>query len=544
MSPSSSLNSNRADCTADAGDLEKVSEKGCENSASDKQYPSMRVVVPTMICISLAFFLAALDRTIVGVAVPAITNDFQSFNDISWYQAAFTLTNCVFQLPMGKIYKFFPAKWTIVTNVVLFEIGSIICASAPSSIAFILGRAITGIGAAGIVVGAQVIVRDLLPLEKRPKYQGFLGATFGLSSILGPLVGGAFTTNVSWRWCFWISVPIGGISLAGLMLLLPRPKSSKKLEGSALEVLKRFDPIGNLFLFPGVICILLALQWGGVLYTWRDARIITLLVLGSVLLVGFAAVQVWIQENGTIPPRIIQQRTIASGTIVSLGIGGVLVISGFYLPIWFQAIQGLSAGSAGIRLLPYFLSTVIFTIATGIIISRIGYYTPVLVIGCAISMVGTGLLTTFRTNTTTGEWIGYQIVLGASLGLSLQQPFTAAQTVLADEDVPTGVTILTFTQSLGATVFVSASQAILSHTLSSRHSESLPGFDASVVARTGVTDLRNMVAQSQQSVLFEAYNSGIVNVFFCALAAAALTMIASLFFEWKTVRKQPEGASN
>lgn len=137
-----------------------------------------------------------------------------------------------------------------------------------------------------------------------------------------------------------------------------------------------------------------------------------------------------------------------------------------------------------------------------------------------------------------------QIVLGASLGLSLQQPFTAAQTVLADEDVPTGVTILTFTQSLGATVFVSASQAILSHTLSSRHSESLPGFDASVVARTGVTDLRNMVAQSQQSVLFEAYNSGIVNVFFCALAAAALTMIASLFFEWKTVRKQPEGASN
>jgi MFS family permease len=296
----------------------------------------------------------------------------------------------------------------LVANVFIFEVGSVVCAAAPTSNALIAGRAITGAGAAGIVVGGLAVITNLVPLRKRPKYQGFVGALFGLASIIGPTVGGAFTTHLSWRWCFWISVPIAGVALAGLIFVLPASEPPAKLEGPIAEAVKRFDPVGNLIVIPGIVCLLLGLQWGPI-YSWRSSRVVTLLVLGPALLATFAAVQFWVRENGTIPPRIICQRSIAAGAIVTLGVGAALISSTFYLPIYFQAIRGTSAATAGVRLLPYFLSTVIFVIASGIAVSKLGYYTPFLIGGCAVLIVGTALLTTFRVDTGIGQWVGYQV---------------------------------------------------------------------------------------------------------------------------------------
>lgn len=259
------------------------------------------------------------------------------------------------------------------------------------------------------MVGGNVIMTDLLPLHKRPMYQGFLGAVFGLASVIGPLIGGAFTSKVTWRWCFWINLPIGGIALAGLVFILPTAKSHGKAEGTLLQKMWKFDPIGNALLVPGLVCLVLALQWGGTMYSWSSGRIIGLLVAGSVLFVLFIGTQIWLQEDATIPPRIFCQRSIAAGAVVGLGIGAALVIPTFYLAIWFQAIKNVSALSAGIRLLPYFLGTVFFVIGSGILISKIGYYTPLLIIGAAILVVGAGLLTTLRVDTTTGQWVGYQV---------------------------------------------------------------------------------------------------------------------------------------
>lgn len=256
----------------------------------------------------------------------------------------------------------------------------------------------------------MVIFVDLLPLQKRPKYMGFIGATFGLASIAGPLLGGLFTTKVSWRWCFWINVPIGGLAFLVLLFVLPaRPPPRKHTGDSIMQRIKQFDPVGTALITPSLVLLLLALQWGGNGHAWGSARVVVSLVLGLVLMVAFGLCQVWAGENGMVPPRILCQRSIAAGTVVSLGFGAALIILTFYLPIWFQAIKGLSAVSAGMRLLPYFLGTVMFVIASGFLVSKTGYYTPPLIVGTALMIVGCGLLTTFRADTTNGEWIGYEV---------------------------------------------------------------------------------------------------------------------------------------
>ena len=297
----------------------------------------------------------------------------------------------------------------------IFEIGSIVCATAPTSPAFIVGRAIAGTGSAGTFTGAMVIFVDLIPLQKRPKWMGFLGATFGLASIGGPLLGGLFTTQVNWRWCFWINVPIGGVAIMVLLFVLPAKPPPKKHAGeSFMQRVRQFDPVGTALLLPGLVLLLLALQWGGDGYAWGGTRVVVSLVLGLVLIVACGVSQLWAGDNGIVPPRILAQRSIAAGAIVSFGFGSALIILTFYLPIWFQAIKGRSAFSAGIRLLPYFLGTVTFVIGSGFVVSKLGYYTPVLIAGTALMVVGCGLLTTFQVDTSNGEWIGYEVSIRSS----------------------------------------------------------------------------------------------------------------------------------
>ncbi|KAF2489863.1 MFS general substrate transporter [Lophium mytilinum] len=513
-----------------------------KNESDDPQHSSQKVILPVVFSLCLAVFLTALDRTIIGVTIPAISNDFHSFGDIAWYESAYLLTFAALQLPIGKVYTFFPAKWAFVVLVAIFEIGSIICAAAPNSTTFIIGRAIAGIGSAGNMTGANVILADLLPLQKRPKYQGFIGATFGLASIAGPLLGGVFASNVSWRWCFWINAPIGGVALLVLILLVPNnPPAQDQSDKSILEQLKSFDPVGTALLVPGLTLLLLALQWGSNGSHWGSAQVVATLVVGIMLILAFLVSQIWTGENGTLPPRIMRKRSISAGAAVSLGFGSTLILVTFYLPIWYQAIKGLSAIDAGVRMLPYFLITVFFVITSGIVVSKTGYYTPWLILGTALLTVGCGLLTTFRVNTSTAKSIGFQLITGAGMGMSLSQCNNAAQTVLAREDIPIGITIINFGNFVGGTIFVSICQGILSSTLRSKLAQQIPGLEVSSISNSGATDFSKLVPPSQLPILLAAYNEGINNVFYCALGVSGFAFVASWFVEWKSVKGKQVG---
>lgn len=348
------------------------------------------------------------DRTIIGTAVPTISKDFNSFGDIAWYEAGFLFPLCVFQLTFGRIYTYYSTKWVLVINVAIFEIGSLVCATAPSSKALIVGRVITGIGAAAIPPGCFILISFLVPIQSRPKYIGSLGSVFGISSILGPILGG-FLTSVNWRWCFWINLPVGGVSVLLLAILTPNCEPPMKRSSTWKGKFFELDPLGFILIAPCLVCLLLAIQLGGITYPWNSATIIVLFVLFGVFGIAFIASQIWRGDKGTLPPRIIKQRSIAVGCIASIGIGATLVMFAFFLPIWFQVIQGKTPQNSGLSLIPLLLSVVIAVISGGIFTSKVGYYTPLLIIGSALVIVGAGLISTWTVNVGAGKWIGYQV---------------------------------------------------------------------------------------------------------------------------------------
>jgi MFS family permease len=301
-------------------------------NSSQADFPPQRTVLVVMAALFTASFLVALDRTIIATAIPKITDDFHSLGDIGWYASAYLLTACSFQLLIGRIYTFYNPKWVFLVNIAIFEFGSIICGAAPNSTAFIVGRAVAGIGSAGIFSGAIILMVHTVPLHKRPAYTGVFGIVFGVSSVVGPLLGGVFADGPSWRWCFWINLPLGGIAMVviAFVLNLPNPKREQLI---LTQQLHRLDPIGMAFFLPSVVCLLLALQWGGTIYPWSNARVIALLTLCPVLFAAFVAVQLWKKETATVPPRIIKRRSVAAGMWLAFCNGSSMMTLVYYLPV-------------------------------------------------------------------------------------------------------------------------------------------------------------------------------------------------------------------
>nr|ARP51716.1 toxin efflux transporter MFS [Phyllosticta cirsii] len=520
----------------DDQEIASKSEHGGDGDGDVTEYPSKMKLTIIMIALCLVVFLMALDNAIIATAIPRITTEFNSLTDVGWYGSAYLLTTAALQLQYGKFYTYLSIKWTFLSAVAIFELGSVLCGAAQSSIMLIVGRAIAGIGAAGIYSGALIILANSVPLAKRPAYIGIIGSMYGVSSVAGPLLGGAFTDKVSWRFCFYINLPIGGLAAALVVFFFPRITQHKPPREPLLQRIDRFDPIGTLLLIPAVICLLLALQWGGVKYPWGSGRVIALFVIGGLLLLGFVGVQSWKQENATVPPRIMHSRTVWASALYAFGLGASFFIGVYYIPIWFQAVKGTTAVGSGIRNLPMMLSAVLVSIFAGILVTAQGHYVPYLYLGTIGMTVGAGLLTTWTPDTAPSAWIGYQILFGVGVGFCLQQPMVAVQTVLDIKDVPVGASLIVFVQSLGGAMFVSVGETVLSNGLVKGLAKHAPSVHSPEVLETGVSRLRLHFSKEVLPAIILSYNDALTQVFLVATVMAAFTIVGGVFVEWKSVK--------
>ncbi|KFY31150.1 hypothetical protein V493_01360 [Pseudogymnoascus sp. VKM F-4281 (FW-2241)] len=504
-----------------------------EDTLSPSDYPTGLQFFFILFALILSIFMVALDLTIVATAIPKITDQFRSVSDIGWYGSSFFLTVAAFTSPWGKLFKYFTLKWTYLVAVFIFEVGSLICAVAPNSTALIVGRAIAGLGAAGVASGAFILVAFLAPPEKRPAYLGIIGASYGISAVIGPLLGGVFTERLSWRWCFYINLPIGGVAAVILVVFFKLPPHVKPAEATFREKMLQLDPIGIVLILGAVICYILALQWGGVTMPWDSSEVIGLFVGFVVLLVAFGVNEWWLGERAMLPPRLLKNRYIYQGMAYSFTIAGTYFLVLYYLPIYFQVVSDVSPIQSGVRNLPLILAITLSTILSGVGITVTRRSMPFMVVAGVLTTIGVGLLYTLDIGTSSSKWIGYQVITGLGLGLGFQVPVSAAQATLPQIDIPSGSAMIIFVQTIGGAFLVSAGQSAFVAKLSEYIVQSGPSISAPQVIGTGATEIRRVFAAEEVPIILRAYVQGIQTSFIVAIALAGACTLIAFVAKWQ-----------
>ncbi|RYP45212.1 hypothetical protein DL768_008405 [Monosporascus sp. mg162] len=518
-----------------------------ENVNSEPDYPTGFRLLMVLVAINIGIFLMALDNTIVATAIPAITDEFQGLQDVAWYGAAFFMTAGGFQSTWGKTYKYFPLKISYLTAIFIFEIGSLICAVAPSSSAFIAGRAIAGVGAAGVGSGSYVIIAFVAEPKTRATYTGLLGAIYGIASVLGPLLGGVFATTVTWRWCFWINLPIGAVTVAVVVFFLPVPETAKPKVATSREKLLQMDPLGTVLLMGAIVTYLMAVHYGGQINPWSSSLVIGLLVGTGLIFIVLVLNEIWQGERAMFVPRLFRRRKIFLSAIYSTALPGAFFAMIYYMPIYFQAIRGSSAIISGAQNLPFIVPAMAGALGAGIFISRTGLSTVVMVVGAGLGTIGGGLCSTFELDTSTGMWIGYQIVAGVGLGCAFQVPIIVSQVSVDPADLSTASSMLLSFQTIGAALCVSAAQSAFVNTLIQSLPVLAPGVDPLQVVATGAGQLRTVFPPEQLPGILAAYLDGIKVTYLLECALTGTAFIAAMLYPWKRLNtaavKESPGAA-
>jgi EmrB/QacA subfamily drug resistance transporter len=480
----------------------------------------------------LAMLLAALDQTIVSTALPTIVGDLGGLSQLSWVVTAYILTSTVSSPLYGKIGDLYGRKLVFQAAIVVFLFGSAL-SGLSQNIAELIGfRAIQGLGAGGLMVGAQAIIADVVSPRERGKYQGYFGGVFALATVAGPLIGGFFVDNLSWRWVFYINVPLGILALAAIAAVLHLP---------TYQVEHRIDFLGAALLAAGVTCLVLLTTWGGTKYAWGSPTIVGLGIAGVALLLIFTQVERRAAEP--IMPLSLFRDSVFSvssiiGSVVGFGLFGAVV----FLPQYMQIVKGASATNSGLLLLPVMAGVLLASIGSGQLITRTGRYKVFPIIGTFVTGIGLYLLSRLSPSTSHLVSTVYMFVLGVGLGLTMQVLVLAVQNSVPYKMLGTATSAATFFRSIGGSFGVAVFGTIFSNSLSTNLAKAFPQSPGAAAAalrggHASPADLAKLPPAIHTAIV-DAYSKSLDNVFLSGVPILAVAFLLAWFLREVPLREK------